>query len=243
MSTFLCLRGLNMKHREVLVLTSAWIFLAVFLIAIASDGLAAGVAAPALSGRVISKEEGPMEGVLVSAKREGSTVTVTVASDSHGDYAFPRNRLSPGRYALRIRAAGYDLGTPDASAVVGSQPARLDLNLVPTKDLAAQLTNAEWLLSAPGTPDQKKALLNCQHCHTMERIFRSHHTPEELTKVMRRMGMYYEGTTPKHPQLLKPMPKQIREYFSPADVDYVSSVILGSQAQWPYALKTLPRPQ
>jgi len=74
-----------------------------------------------------------------------------------------------------------------------------DLSLVPTKDLAAQLTNAEWLLSAPGTDEQKKALLNCQHCHTMERSFRSRHDAADLSRVMRRMGTYYEGTTPKHP--------------------------------------------
>jgi len=85
-------------------------------------------------------------------------------------------------------------------------------------------------MSAPGTDEQKKALLNCQICHTMERIFRSHYNAADLTKVMRRMGTYYEGTTPRHPQLLKPMPQQVREYFfSPADVDYVSSIILGGR--------------
>jgi streptogramin lyase len=184
-----------------------------------------------------------MEGVLVSAKREGSTVTVTVVSDAHGDFAFPRTRLGPGRYSLRIRAAGYELPNPEAVSIVNDKTARLDLNLGRTKDLASQLTNAEWLLSATGTEEQKKALLNCQHCHTMERTFRSHYTPAELTKVMRRMGTYYEGTTPKHPQLLKPMPATVREYFSPADVDYVSSIALGSASQWPYPLKTLPRPK
>ena len=183
-----------------------------------------------------------MEGVLVSARREASTVTVTVVSDAHGDYAFPRTRLEPGRYSLHIRAAGYDLGNPDARAVVATGTARVDMNLVRTKDLAAQLTNSEWLMSAPGTDEQKKALLNCQICHTMERIFRSHYNAADLTKVMRRMGTYYEGTTPKHPQLLKPMPAVVREYFSPADVDYVSSINLSSAPVWPYPLKTLPRP-
>jgi virginiamycin B lyase len=181
--------------------------------------------------------------VLVSARKEESPVAITVVSDSQGNYAFPRNRLEPGRYSLRIRAAGYDLANPGAVEVVTNRTARLDLNLVRAKDLASQLTNAEWLLSAPGTEEQKKALLNCQHCHTMERIFRSHYNPADLTKVMRRMGTYYEGTTPKHPQLLKPMPQTVREYFSPADVAYVSSINLSSAPQWPYPLKTLPRPK
>ena len=40
----------------------------------------------ALSGRVSSAEEGPMEGVLVSAKKTGSTITITVVSDEQGRY-------------------------------------------------------------------------------------------------------------------------------------------------------------
>ena len=217
--------------------------LAVAAVATFAEPVAAESPASALRGRVASKEKGLMEGVLVSAKRDGSTITTTVVTDAHGDYAFPKSRLMPGRYSLRIRAAGYELGTAGAVSVVANKTARLDLNLVPAKDLAAQLTNAEWLLSAPGTEEQKKALLNCQHCHTMERIFRSHYGPADLTKVMRRMGTYYEGTTPQHPQLLKPMPPSVREYFSPADVDYVSSIILGKASEWPYSLKTLPRPR
>jgi hypothetical protein len=38
-------------------------------------------ATPALTGQVSSAEEGTMEGVLVSARKVGSTVTVTVVSD------------------------------------------------------------------------------------------------------------------------------------------------------------------
>src|SRR6185369_16033125 len=71
-------------------------------------GLAVGAEAPAaLMGRVTSVEEGPMEGVLVSAKKTGSTITITVVSDSQGQYRFPASRLEPGQYVLRIRAVGY----------------------------------------------------------------------------------------------------------------------------------------
>ena len=40
-----------------------------------------GAQAQTLSGQVSSTEEGMMEGVLVSAKKEGSTVTTTVVSN------------------------------------------------------------------------------------------------------------------------------------------------------------------
>ncbi len=38
----------------------------------------------ALAGKVTSQEEGAMEGVLVSAKRAGSTMTITVVSNAQG---------------------------------------------------------------------------------------------------------------------------------------------------------------
>ena len=70
----------------------------------------------ALTGIVSSVEEGPMEGVLVSAKRAGSTIAVTVVSDAQGRYRFPRARLELGSYAIRVRAIGYQLGGPDAGS-------------------------------------------------------------------------------------------------------------------------------
>jgi len=39
---------------------------------------------PALSGKILSDPEGPMEGVLVSARKSGATITVTVVSDAKG---------------------------------------------------------------------------------------------------------------------------------------------------------------
>src|SRR6202161_3137009 len=68
--------------------------------------------AAALSGQVSSAEEGTMEGVLVSAKKDGSTITTTVVSDDKGHYSFPAGRLEPGHYTLAIRGVGYDLDGP-----------------------------------------------------------------------------------------------------------------------------------
>src|ERR1700682_3356946 len=65
--------------------------------------------ASALIGQVASAEEGPMEGVLVSAKKDGTNITVTVVSDQKGEYSFPTDRLDPGHYTIAIRAGGYNL--------------------------------------------------------------------------------------------------------------------------------------
>src|SRR5437899_1305726 len=82
----------------------------------------------ALTGVVSSAEEGPMEGVLVSARRTGSTITVTVVSDRQGRYRFPASRLEPGQYALRVRAAGYEVDSPSAD-VAAHKTSTADLTL------------------------------------------------------------------------------------------------------------------
>src|SRR5438132_2318727 len=146
--------------------------------------------AQSLTGQVSSKEEGAMEGVLVSAKRAGSTITVTVVSDEKGRYSFPDARLAPGRYALRVRAVGYEL--PETTVTVAKGKATTaDLALRKTSDLASQLSNGEWMASVPGTDAQKGLLRNCVGCHTLERVVRSPHDTETFTStVLPRMQGY-----------------------------------------------------
>ena len=126
-----------------------------------------------VSGQVTSAAEGSMEGVVVTAKREGSTIAVSVISDAQGRYRFPPGRLEAGRHALSIRAVGYDLEGPKAADVGASGMTAVDLALRPTQDLEAQLTNAEWLESIPGTEAQKRMFESCVRCHTIDRVMRS----------------------------------------------------------------------
>src|SRR6516225_10134897 len=143
----------------------------------------------ALAGRVNSAEEGQMEGVLISAKRAGSTMTITVVSDEQGRYRFPSSKLPPGEYTLRIRAVGYDLEGL-GSVEVGANTATVDLRLRKAADLAAQLSNAEWFASLPGTDQQKASIRNCTHCHTLERVMRSRADADGLVKIVERMSTY-----------------------------------------------------
>src|SRR5690348_8415824 len=83
--------------------------------------------ASALTGKVTSQAEGAMEGVIVGAKKVGSTITTWVVSNAQGQYTFPRERLEPGKYAISVRAAGYEL--PKTSVDVTGQPAQMDLQL------------------------------------------------------------------------------------------------------------------
>src|SRR3984893_14508995 len=201
----------------------------------------------ALTGQVTSVQEGPMEGVLVSARRDGSTITVSVVSDAQGRYTFPQERLVPGRYSLQIRAVGYDIDDPGLVQIASHKTATADLNLHKTSDIPSQLTNAQWLMSMPGPDDQKAALLTCVVCHTLERIVKSKHDAAELVKVQQRMLTYTNASFPPHPQrrvapwLLQPRGEQ-RDRAQQRFGEFMSTVNLSSVAKWEYPLKTLGRP-
>ena len=141
-----------------------------------------------LTGLVTSTEEGAMEGVLVSAKREGSTISLTVVSDQQGRYRFPAGRLTAGHYSVTIRAGGYDLDSPTSVDIPVGKGATADIKLRKTSNQASQLTNADWLSSFPGTPEQKASVQGCTHCHTLERIVRSRHDADEFLGVLDRMS-------------------------------------------------------
>ena len=204
----------------------------------------------ALGGRVISAEEGPMEGVLVSAKRAASTITVTVVSDAQGRYHFPTARLQPGTYALRIRAVGYDLEGPLNVEVKAGETATADLKLTPARDLAAQLSNSEWLASFPGTDQEKASIRACAHCHTLERVARSRHDAEKLTAVIERMSTYPQLSFPMKVQKLVAArvgggedPLERRQAAWQRQALYLTTINRSKGDHWSYALKTLPRPK
>ena len=223
---------------------------------------AAQSSSAALTGVVRSQEEAAMEGVLVSAKRTGSTITVTVVSDASGRYSFPWNRLEPGAYSIRIRAIGYELEGSGSVTITARQTGQLDLALRKTRDLASQLSNGEWFMSWPGSDDLKKGLLNCTQCHSLQPVVWSRYTASEFAQVLERMGRYAQGSTIARPQL-RPnehgggfanpirdgMSSTGREGERPVQqsrlaltAEYLASINLSSAAHWRYPLKTLPRP-
>ncbi|MGD0965700.1 MAG: carboxypeptidase regulatory-like domain-containing protein [Candidatus Acidiferrales bacterium] len=207
---------------------------------------AQGQTLAALSGKITSQEEGAMEGVVVSAKKDGSTITVSVISDKQGHFAFPASRLDTGHYVLAIRAVGYDLDGPGSAEVAAHKTTSVDLKLRKTKDLASQLTNAEWLMSIPGTDEQKTSFLlgNCINCHTLERPIRSTHTADEFVEVISRMKGYSQTSQPMKPQ--RSPDSEIARSVHPEDyrklANYLATVNLSSTSNWEYSFKTLPRP-
>ena len=223
-------------------------FLSLLLLVFAFVPIMAAAQSVALSGVVSSAEEGNMEGVLVNARRAGSNMTVTVVTDDKGRYQFPASKLEPGKYALSIRAVGYDLARRAIVEVAAGGGAQTDLKLIRARDLAAQLTNAEWLYSMPGEDQQKRALLGCVTCHTLERIVRSKYDADGFLQTIARMGTYANQSTPLHPQRRltgrdTDVVGEDRVRIQRANAAFFASVNLNPHTTWEYDLKTFPRPK
>jgi len=212
----------------------------------------AAAQAPALTGRVTSAAEGAMEGVLVSLKREGGTKTVTVVSRADGSYSFPRERLTPGRYAVTTRAVRYVLADRNTSVeIAANATAKLDLTLRDGNplELALQLTDPEWFASYPLDDRLKWELFrDCSRCHTMRRPSMSTYDAEELAFVMQRM-VYSAGSSPMRFQL----PANATPHWGRAEggepsalqrrqAEAVAAINLHA-GMWSYELKTMPRPK
>jgi streptogramin lyase len=188
----------------------------------------AAAQAPALSGRVTSTAEGAMEGVLVSAKREGSNKTVTVVSHADGRYSFPNDRLEPGGYAVTVRAVKYVLPGHAANAeIAAGKTAQVDLALEGANplELAYQMTDPEWLASYPIDDRTKWELFrDCSRCHTLRRPSMSTYDAEELSWVLMRM-VYSAGSSPMRFQL----PANMTPHWGRAEGGQPSAL----QKRWP----------
>jgi virginiamycin B lyase len=198
-----------------------------------------------LTGKVTSQSEGSMEGVLVGAKKAGSTITTWVVTDAQGRYVFPRDRIQAGNYAISIRAVGYEL--PKTSLDVTAQTTSLDLQLgkvSSTSKLAMQMSNGELLTSVPGTQEQKQQLGGCVNCHPLQRVLFSRFDAEEMAGVVLRMTLHTNNSSILHPWF-RPIE---RPSGPPASGQvalgkYLSSINLSASDTFEFPLKTLPRPK
>ena len=202
--------------------------------------------AAALTGTVSSRDEGKMEGVVVSAKRPGSTIMVSVSTNAQGEFRFPRDRLTPGAYDITMRAIGFTLPSTKAT-IKADGSTQLDLKLAKAAPdiLALQMSNSEWVQSAPGTPGQKIALLRCLDCHGLQRPLFSKENASDMAFTVHRMGVHSANASPNFPFFNQNASERLSSPPTKPEADlaaYIASINLSSGETWPYKLKTQPRP-
>ena len=136
--------------------------------------VALGLAAPAcadqlLTGSIASATGQKLEGVQVSAKKEGSTITTSVYTDQNGNYFFPP--LADGKYRVWAQALGFQTAT---GAVDLKATRHEDLKLAAITDAEARYRQLPPEMMVAALPDAipedaniKKIFTNeCTGCHT-----------------------------------------------------------------------------
>jgi len=134
-------------------------------------GLAATTASAdqLLTGSIVSAAGQKLEGVLVSAKKEGSTITTSVYTDLNGEYFFPA--IPDGKYQVWAQTLGFQTakGAVDLSATKHQ-----DFRLAAITDPEERIRQLPSGMLAAALPEETEADANikrifhnqCTGCHT-----------------------------------------------------------------------------
>src|SRR5712671_7722785 len=134
-------------------------------------GFAAGGASAdqLLTGAITSASGQKLEGVLVSAKKEGSTITTSVYTDQNGEYFLPA--MADGKYDVWAQTLGFQTakGAVDLSATKHQ-----DLQLAAITDAEERIRQLPPEMLAAALPEEAEADANikrifhnqCTGCHT-----------------------------------------------------------------------------
>src|SRR2546426_129811 len=212
------------------------------LLACATSVLAASAAHAAdqsLSGAVTSRSGQKLEGVTVSAKLEGSTITTSVYTDAAGAYVFPP--MPAGRYRVWAQALGFERSN---GAVDLSSARRADFTLqemtdperrfrqLPGEMMVAALPEA----SADDERTKKIFMNNCTGCHSTSYVLQFRFDEAGWSKVIDLMKVVpvtgvYPGPNAKSNQIIERHQKQLAAYLARARGPGESSMKVATRAR------------
>src|SRR5215831_20586803 len=104
------------------------------LVALGTLLSSAALADAILSGSITSAAGDKLDGVTVSAKAAGATVTTSVYTDAQGNYYFPP--LPAGKYRVWAQALAFERSTSEVDLGAAQ---RADLKLAPMTDFERQV--------------------------------------------------------------------------------------------------------
>ena len=112
------------------------------------------------------------------------------------------------------------------------------------------MTNGEWIMSVPGTEQQKLSLLNCVSCHTLERIVRSSYDKDGFeTQILPRMGGYANQSMPtpsadaRRDAAARGAWRRARAGRAPEQAEFLSSINLSESTTWDYRAQDPAAPE
>lgn len=198
--------GRNPRHHAGLLRrTEGWLV----LILLGLTPLAWGAA---VSGIVKDQNENLMEGVVVSARQEGKTITTSVFTDEQGRYVFPP--MENGKYQIWAQAIGFETARGEM-ALTGSGSTKRNFVMQPLADFTKQLSSTEFMAALPAkTPADRRMKMafrnNCAGCHQPSFVLQNRFDEDGWKKIitlMERVGIYGDPPSMDEP------PKPLLRYF------------------------------
>src|SRR5882672_4415941 len=189
-------------------------------------GFAAGGACAdqLLTGSITSASGQKLEGVQVSAKREGATITTSVYTDQNGDYFFPS--MADGKYQVWAQALGFHTAK-DAVELSAAKHQDFKLAAITDPEERYRQLPPEMMVAAlpDATPEDaniKKIFTNeCTGCHTPGYPLQFKFDEAGWNKIINLMKVVpgsgvYPGAGAKPNQILEHNQKQLAAYLARA---------------------------
>ena len=145
-----------------------------------------------LSGAISARSGEKLEGVTVSAKQEGSTITTSVYTDSSGVYVFPP--LPGGKYRVWAQALGFETGKGSVDLTAAR---RQNFTLDEIADAERRFRQMPGELMAAGLPEStpqdahmKRIFMNnCTACHSTSYVLQFRFDEAGWSKIIDLMKM------------------------------------------------------
>jgi virginiamycin B lyase len=187
---------MNTKRLRVVTLGTV-LTVAVVLCAVSAKNASARQAGTLLSGSVKSDAGTKLDGVTVSTRAVGQTITTSVSTDEDGNYYFPR--MAEGKYRVWAQAEGFGAGKGEIS--LSGATGRQDFTLNTIKDnleIVKQMTGQEYVTSLPeATPEQRKMkdvfYNTCTGCHEPSYILQNRFDEKGWEAILNLMSRVYNG--------------------------------------------------
>ena len=215
--------------RTVLAACTAWLLAATATFA----------ADQVLSGAIVSRSGQKLEGVTVSARLEGSTITTSVYTDAAGNYYFPP--LPSGKYRVWAQALGFETGKTSADL---SAARRADFTLQEITDPDRRFRQLPGDMMVAALPEasaddariKKIFMNNCTGCHSTSYTLQFRFDEAgwsriiDLMKVVPVTGVY-PGPDAKPNQIIQRHQKQLAAYLARARGPGESSMKIATRAR------------
>ncbi|MGZ5161064.1 MAG: carboxypeptidase regulatory-like domain-containing protein [Burkholderiales bacterium] len=190
-----------------------------------------------LSGSIVSQSGQTLEGVTVSAKLEGSTITTSVYSDTTGIYIFPP--LPPGKYRVWAQALGFETSK---GGVELSAARRQNFTLQEIADAERRFRQLPGEIMVTALPEatpqdahMKKIFMNnCTACHSTSYVLQFRFDQAgwnkiiDLMKVVPNSGVY-PGPNAKANMIIQRDQVQLAAYLARARGPAESSMKIASR--------------